>query len=185
MGKNGVFTIANALFAYYSIMNALFSNGAVKNEDIIGKRILLIGENTVGRVDGKTVCEKAREVLLKLGAVECVVFGLLNGFHISDSRLNTEGYFYGDFNNILEVMEKQAPFDTVILMEGLERVESFRRAAADIKKMTVNEGTIYLLLRTPSDVTGGPAAAIYWYEDIWRYEYDTAMELFKEDEPNI
>ena len=185
MGKNEVFTIANALFAYYSIMNALFSNEAVKNEDIIGKRILLIGENTVGRVDGKTVCEKAREVLLKLGAVECVVFGLLNGFHISDSRLNTEGYFYGDFSNILEVMEKQAPFDTVILMEGLERVESFRRAAADIKKMTVNEGTIYLLLRTPSDVTGGPAAAIYWYEDIWRYEYDTAMELFKEDEPNI
>ena len=180
-----MFIIANSLFAYYSIMAVLFGKEMIKREDIAGKRILLIGENTVGRIQGKTACEESRETLLERGAKECVVFGLLNGFHISDDRLNRKEYFYGDLSQISELLKEQGTFDTIILMEGMERVESFRKAAADIKGLTEKGGAIYLLLRTPADITGGPEAAIHWYEDIWRYERDTAGELFKEDSPKI
>lgn len=125
-----MFIIANSLFAYYSIMEVLFGKEMIKREDIAGKRILLIGENTVGRIQGKTACEESRETLLERGAKECVVFGLLNGFHISDDRLNRKEYFYGDLSQISELLKEQGTFDTIILMEGEEPVVAGNRLSA-------------------------------------------------------
>lgn len=173
----------NALIAYYSISEVLFSKELIRREDISGKRILLIGDNNVGRVEGETACEFVGRMLVDRGADECVYFGLLNGYRISDERLNRKDYFYGDLSRINEILEGHERFDTIIVLEGMERVESYRRTAADIKKLTAKRGKIYLLARTPMNTTGGPDAQLVWYEDLWRYEEDTAAELFEDDEP--
>ena len=171
--------------AYYSISQVLLSKQHIKSEDILGKRILLVGDNNVGRVRGKTVCEFIREYFLTQGAKECIVFGLLNGYRISSDRFAAKENFFGDFSHIAEILGGYEAFDTAFVLEGMEREESFHKAAADMKKIVREEGTIYLLARTPLDVTGGPEALLVWYEDLWRYEPETLKALFQEDEPNV
>ena len=166
-------------------MEALFSKGLVKDGDIRGKRILLVGDNNVGWRNGETACESARNALLGRGAGECIVFGLLNGYRISADRLGTAEYFYGDLSRIGGILKEQEKFDTVLVMEGMERVGSFRETAAALKQLAAEEGALYLLLRTPADVTGGPEAMLVWYEDLWRYEADPVRLLFRGDEPVI
>ena len=175
-----------ALFtAYYAIARELFSKNLINEEDISGKRILVVGDNNVEWMKGATACEVIRNYLLEHGAKECVVYGLLNGYRISAERLAAKEFLYGDFGNIAEKLQDREPFDTVIVMEGMERVESFRKAASDVKALSVGGGTVYLLARTPANITGGPEALLVWYEDLWRYEKSTMGALFQEDEPDI
>lgn len=175
----------NAFTSYYAVSQALFSNDLIHMEDISGKRILLIGDNNVRWLNGKTVCESVRKFLLEHGAKECIVFGLLNGYRIPADNSDIKEYFYGDFNQITDILTGHEKFDAIIVLEGMERVKSFRRAAADIKRLSTKGGTIYLLARTPVNVTGGPNAMLVWYEDLWRYEADTISTLFQGDEPTI
>ena len=171
--------------AYYYIANKILSQGLVKAEDIVGKRILLVGDNNVAWHNEETSCEYLRKLLLGLGAKECMVFGLLNGYKISAERLGNEDFFYGDLNSITEVLKDQEKFDTIIVLEGLERVDSFCKAAADIKHLAAREGSIYVLARTTFNVTGGPDAMLVWYEDLWRYEPETVSALFQADAPEV
>ena len=67
-------------------------------------------------------------------------------------------------------------YDLVILLEGLEKEESFQEAADILQSVCRKDGYLIVLARTPYET--GTRVCLEFYEDAWRYEPQDIQTLF-------
>ena len=67
-------------------------------------------------------------------------------------------------------------YDLVILLEGLEKEDSFQEAAGILQSVCRPEGRLIILARTPYET--GTRVCLEFYEDVWRYEPQDIPVLF-------
>ena len=152
---------------YSSFMKQLLENGLIPQEAVSGKRVLLIGGDYFNRdMDHKILPKEITQEFQRMGATQCDNLPLFSA-NLLDSVISIEDIGKALGENI---------YDFIFVLDGMERVPSFKRAAALLEAACSTTGWIFLLARTPYSL--GKNFNFYYYEDRWRYEISDIKNLF-------
>ena len=153
--------------AYEALARTVLNGENILAEDIKGKTCLVIGDAGY-KPDGKCCTELVTEYLLSNGAVSCAVLGnRFDPLQQQETPDNVE-FKLGHLTDLADCYG-QRKFDVVILMEGLEKCRDLYGIVRQLA-LNVAGGRLYVLTRTPQELSAGNGGSIYWYEDIWRFE---------------
>jgi ubiquinone/menaquinone biosynthesis C-methylase UbiE len=135
-------------------------------DQIKGKKVLLIGSYSANDVE--VPIDKVLKQIFEQYGAECLSFGGHKQSFID---------YVDDIENLSEVL-KEKTFDIVLVVEGLEKVESVIAAVGQIKKVCKENGTIIVFARTPIEEEIEPK--LEYHEDFWRYETEDMIALFRD-----
>ena len=150
---------------YYPFIEGMLNQGILTKEEISGRKILIVGRNTVEGLQHR-IEVVMRSFFLSNGAVKCINIGIFNGAGAD---------FVGNVEDIAKIVGEEK-FDCVFVTEGLEKTQSFLQAAEAIKYVCAENGKIIIVARTP--VETGTKIKVNYYEDYWRYEAEDLIALF-------
>ena len=167
--------------AYEALARTVLNGENILAEDIKGKTCLVIGDAGY-KPDGKCCTELVTEYLLSNGAVSCAVLGnRFDPLQQQETPDNVE-FKLGHLTDLADCYGQQR-FDVVILMEGLEKCRDLYGIVRQLA-LNVAGGRLYVITRTPQELSAGNGGSIYWYEDIWRFEPGDMGGLFPQGKIN-
>lgn len=138
---------------------SLLEQGIFSDEDIRGKRVLVVGGMIWDYPLGEMVVGHFRE------------HGAAFVKHLY--------YYYQQRADFSDFMQQRIPgdvFDLIFFIEGLEKTWDPRRTAASVKRACAPNGCILLMARAPLDM--GMQFGIRFCEDFWRYTAEDLHALF-------
>lgn len=161
----------------YIILPPYFEPGRAFIENVIdgkmlrvdqlkGKKVLLIGSYSANDVE--TPIDKVLKQHFEHYGAECLSVGGHKQSFID---------YVDDIENLSTIL-KEKTFDIVLVVEGLEKVESAIAAVGQIKKVCKENGTIIVFARTPMEKEVEPK--LEYHEDFWRYETEDIIVLFSD-----
>ncbi len=164
---------------YQILINTILQPENFPEENIRDRSVLVIGDADV-QPDSKACTEMITDYMSKHGASSCAVLG--HRFDPLDRQPIPENVEWkrGTLAD-LPTAYGSRHFDIIVLIDGLEKTRDLYAAAYCLGQISKG-GQLYILNRTPDELSAGNGSNIIWYEDIWRFEAGDMKALFPHGE---
>ena len=153
---------------YDIFVQQILEHDMIATDDVLEKDILIVGGNDMEHALGESAVPiELERKFRESGVASC------------DRVVLFQTYLESIYS--IEDLEKCAAgkqYDLVIVLDGMEKAQSFSKAVSAVKSVCAEHGKIILLARTPNE--RGTQLRLYYYDDIWRYEWQDVVKLFPE-----